>query len=276
MKYLNFDSFIKKTEESAVTESVFSFKTDNVEQLHFEMDPKTAELMKIELGKSQGEVTKRKQIEGGEYSLRRFRKEVKYGDGTYLGVFIPGSYDAAVSSLGDGPHAKKVKKVNWNQRKYDKWISDLAYDNDGGGQDSSYGFEMAQNAKFEPGLIDFVKRSNRGEDPLQRIQWDIEAAMESVVINVNEAKVSLEKLKEFVSKHLRFVSTSDEFDGTEGGLWASAEDADMYKGRRIYDYYSEDHKNYTFGVLNSWEKELNKRGYYSEYYDAGTVMIWEE
>jgi hypothetical protein len=75
---------------------------------------------------------------------------------------------------------------------------------------------------------------------------------------------------------LRFVSTSDEFDGTEGGLWASAEDADMYKGRRIYDYYSEDHKNYTFGVLNSWEKELNKRGYYSEYYDAGTVMIWEE
>jgi hypothetical protein len=259
-----------------INENKFSGIADLVKSLHFEIDPKTAEEKKIEIGYRQGEVTKRKQIEGGEYSLRRFRKEVKYGDGTYLGVFIPGSYDAAVSSLGDGPHAKKVKKVNWNQRKYDKWISDLAYDNDGGGQDSSYGFEMAQNAKFEPGLIDFVKRSNRGEDPLQRIQWDIEAAMESVVINVNEAKVSLEKLKEFVSKHLRFVSTSDEFDGTEGGLWASAEDADMYKGRRIYDYYSEDHKNYTFGVLNSWEKELNKRGYYSEYYDAGTVMIWEE
>ena len=260
----------------SVNEGKFDGIADLVKSLHFEMDPKTAEEKKIEIGYRQGEVTKRKQIEGGEYSLKRFRKEVKYGDGTYLGVFIPGSYDAAVSSLGDGPHAKKVKKVNWNQRKYDKWISDLTYDNDGGGQDSSYGFEMAQNAKFEPGLIAFVKRSNRGEDPLQRIQWDIEAAMESVVINVNEAKVSLEKLKEFVSKHLRFVSTSDEFDGTEGGLWASAEDADMYKGRRIYDYYSEDHKNYTFGVLNSWEKELNKRGYYSEYYDAGTVMIWEE
>jgi len=259
-----------------INENKFDGIADLVKSLHFEIDPKTAEEKKIEIGYRQGEVTKRKQIEGGEYSLKRFRKEVKYGDGTYLGVFIPGSYDAAVSSLGDGPHAKKVKKVNWNQRKYDKWISDLAYDNDGGGQDSSYGFEMAQNAKFEPGLIAFVKRSNRGEDPLQRIQWDIEAAMESVVINVNEAKVSLEKLKEFVSKHLRFVSTSDEFDGTEGGLWASAEDADMYKGRRIYDYYSEDHKNYTFGVLNSWEKELNKRGYYSEYYDAGTVMIWEE
>lgn len=255
-----------------INEDKFSGIADLVKSLHFEIDPKTAEEKKIEIGYRQGEVTKRKQIEGGEYSLRRFRKEIKYGDGTYLGVFTPGSYDAAVSSLGDGPHAKKVKKVKWNQRKYDKWVSDLAYDNDGGGQDSSYGFEMAQNAKHEPGLIDFVKRSNRGEDPLQRIQWDIEAAMESVV---NEAKVSLEKIKEFASKHLRFLSTSEEFDGTEGGLWASAEDGDMYKGKRIYDYYSEDYKNYTFGVLNKWENELNKRGYYSEYYDAGTVMIWE-
>ena len=518
-----------------INENKFSGIADLVKSLHFEIDPKTAEEKKIEIGYRQGEVTKRKQIEGGEYSLRRFRKEIKYGDGTYLGVFTPGSYDAAVSSLGDGPHAKKVKKVKWNQRKYDKWVSDLAYDNDGGGQDSSYGFEMAQNAKHEPGLIDFVKRSNRGEDPLQRIQWDIEAAMESVVNeavakntkvyqiatpapkamlvgeledlfgddyrhivtefddnegyesvlvfnltksdikriqeeigdvliweysikkgkaiseslteakgfkntidfekflieidgmresqikkimgkdyidtpgfyqdekgnydndiiefmisnmgdsefeklqdwwesnvaesvvseakhsstdfskpgndgdiyfskregdavgvkqgdklqmiyvfqkepklgkiqksdkrwenmgpasekllidlrgredgkilfdfvstleeSVNEAKVSLEKIKEFASKHLRFLSTSEEFDGTEGGLWASAEDGDMYKGKRIYDYYSEDYKNYTFGVLNKWENELNKRGYYSEYYDAGTVMIWEQ
>ncbi len=341
-----------------INENKFSGIADLVKSLHFEIDPKTAEEKKIEIGYRQGEVTKRKQIEGGEYSLRRFRKEIKYGDGTYLGVFTPGSYDASVSSLGDGPHAKKVKKVKWNQRKYDKWVSDLAYDNDGNGQDSSYGFEMAQNAKHEPGLIDFIKRSNRGEDPLQRIQWDIEAAMESVVNeakgfknnedfeeflkeidamperavrkimgkdyidtpgfyqdekddyedvidfmisnmgadiyhqleqwwelnvmkkglreSVNEAKVSLEKIKEFASKHLRFLSTSEEFDGTEGGLWASAEDGDMYKGRRIYDYYSEDYKNYTFGVLNKWENELNKRGYYSEYYDAGTVMIWEQ
>jgi hypothetical protein len=40
---------------------------------------------------------------------------------------------------------------------------------------------MAQNAKNEPGLIDWVKKNNRGEDALQRIQWDIEAFAESVV-----------------------------------------------------------------------------------------------
>ena len=49
----------------------------------------------------------------------------------------------------------------------------------------------------------------------------------------------------------------------------------IYKGKIIYDYYSEDHKTREFGVLNNWEKELNKLGWYSEWYDAGTVMIWE-
>jgi hypothetical protein len=38
---------------------------------------------------------------------------------------------------------------------------------------------MAQNAKNEPGLIDWVKKSFRGEDPLQRVQWDIEGYAES-------------------------------------------------------------------------------------------------
>ena len=34
---------------------------------------------------------------------------------------------------------------------------------------------MARNAKNEPGLIDWVKKNNPGDDPLQRIQYDIEA-----------------------------------------------------------------------------------------------------
>ena len=35
---------------------------------------------------------------------------------------------------------------------------------------------MAQNAKNEPGLIDWVKRNAvYDETPLERIQWDIES-----------------------------------------------------------------------------------------------------
>ena len=172
MKTQDFYRKNKDMFESEVTESIFSFKTDNIEQLHFETDPKTAELMKIEIGKSQGEVSKRKQIESAEYSLRRFRKSINFGDGTYLGVFIPGSYDAATSTLGDGPHKKAVKKVRWTQNKYDQWLEDMA--SNGGAENA---FDMAQNAKFEPGLIDWVKKEFRGDDPLQRIQWDIEGAL---------------------------------------------------------------------------------------------------
>ena len=176
-----------------------------VRDLHFETDPKRAEEMKIAIGTSQGEVVPRKQIEGGEYSLRRFRKEIKYDEtGEDLGVFKPGSYMAATSTLGDGPHKKAVKKIKWNQKKYDKWISDLAYDNDGMGQDSSYGYEMAQNAKMEPGLIDWVKKNFRGEDPMQRIQWDIEGSMESV----DTKKLTWDSLKEALGLNESLVSES--------------------------------------------------------------------
>ena len=168
MKYFqSFNSFLIEA---------FDGIADLTKALHFETDSKKAEDMKIEIGKRQGEVTRRKQIEGGEYSLRRFRKEIKYGDGKDLGVFLPGSYAAATSSLGDGPHTKKAPKVKWNQRKYAKWLEDVA-SNDGW----KNAFDMAQNARYEPGLLDWAKKQFRGEDPLQRIQWDIEAFAESVV-----------------------------------------------------------------------------------------------
>ena len=237
-----------------------------VRDLHFETDPKKAEDMKIAIGTSQGEVTRRKQIEGGEYSLRRFRKEIKYGDGKDLGVFIPGSYDAATSTLGDGPHKKAVKKVKWNRKKYDQWIEDVA-SNDGW----KNAFDMAQNAKHEPGLLQWAKKEFRGEDVMQRIQWDIEAFAESLV---TEKKLDRDAMIKWIEKYMDFVRTTEEFNGSQGGIWVSGENMDEYKGRVIYDYYSEDYKNRTFGVDNKWEKELNKKGWYSEWHDAGTSTIW--
>ena len=159
-----------------------------VRDLHFETDPKKAEELKIEIGTSQGEVTRKKQIEGGEYSLRRFRKEIKYDTtGEDLGVFKPGSYMAATSTLGDGPHKKAVKKIKWNLKKYNQWLEDVASN---GGWENAY--DMAQNAKHEPGLLDWAKKEFRGEDVMQRIQWDIEAFAESVVTK----KITWDSLKE--------------------------------------------------------------------------------
>ena len=145
--------------------------------LHFEIDPARQKKMKIKLGREKyGAYSDRSAIEDADYALGKYRKDIKFGDGTYFGVFLPGSYDAATSKLGDGPHKKAVKRVNWNQQKYDMWIDDVSKD---GGVDNSY--DMARNAKNEPGLIDWVKKNVvYDETPLERIQWDIESMAESV------------------------------------------------------------------------------------------------
>jgi len=94
-------------------------------------------------------------------------------------------------------------------------------------------------------------------------------------MHITEAKsLDRDEMMIWLEDHLDFVRTTEEFSGSPGGIWISGENGDQYKGKRIYDYYSEDYKNREFGVLNKWEKELNKRGWYSEWYDAGTVMIW--
>lgn len=142
----------------------------DVKDIHFETDPKKQEELKIAYGKSTGERSNIDAIEAANYALKRFRKEIKFGDGTYIGIFIPGSYDAMSSSLGNGPHAKEIKAKKWNQKEYDKWIKDMSSN---GGSDNA--FDMAQNAKHDSGLIDWVKKNNKGENPLLRIQWDIEA-----------------------------------------------------------------------------------------------------
>lgn len=92
---------------------------------------------------------------------------------------------------------------------------------------------------------------------------------------INEAKeLSRDEMITWLEAYLPFVRTSEDFNGSQGGIWTSGEDGTAYKGKRIYDYYSMDHKNRIFGVDKRWSKELEKRGWYSEWYDTGTVMIW--
>lgn len=149
-----------------------------VRDIHFQTDPDELEQMKLTYGYNMGGMTTREKIADADYELKRFRKSINYGNGTDVNVFIPDSYDAMTSKLMNGPHQKARPKVNWNDRKYEEWIDSVAAE--GGAQNA---FDMAQNAKMEPGLIDWVKK-NRLEfgdvTPLERIQYDIEAMAESV------------------------------------------------------------------------------------------------
>jgi len=73
--------------------------------------------------------------------------------------------------------------------------------------------------------------------------------------------------------------TSEEFSkDMKGGIWTSAEDTrEQIKGLPLFDYYSQDggSKSYTLGVRTYLHDWLEENGWYCEFYDAGTVMIWE-
>ena len=81
-------------------------------------------------------------------------------------------------------------------------------------------------------------------------------------------------MMEWLEDHVRFVSKTENFNGVEGGIWLSGENHDEYKGDVIYNYYCEVFTKYDLGVLKEWENELNQRGWYSEWHDAGTVMLY--
>lgn len=92
---------------------------------------------------------------------------------------------------------------------------------------------------------------------------------------IGEAKdLDRDTMIKWIEKTMNVAGTTEDFNGSPGGIWLCGECGDEYKGNVIYSYYSEDYKNRTFGVDNKWEKELNKRGWYSEWYDTGTSMVW--
>jgi hypothetical protein len=73
------------------------------------------------------------------------------------------------------------------------------------------------------------------------------------------------------------VRTTEEFDGGKGGLWVSGEDGIEAKdGFSLFDYYAEDYKEvrYIFGVHKEIGDYLEANGWYAEWYDAGTIMIY--
>lgn len=86
-----------------------------------------------------------------------------------------------------------------------------------------------------------------------------------------------EELMTFLKQYIKSgVRTTEEFSSnSEGGVWVSGEDMSEYKGNVIYDYYRES-SLYDLGVLSEFESILQQHGWYSQWYDAGTVMIYPE
>ena len=85
---------------------------------------------------------------------------------------------------------------------------------------------------------------------------------------------SREEVTKWISKFFDTVRTTEEFNGNEGGIWVCGECDNTYGGLTIYNYYTTS-KMYDLGVLRKFEEMLQKKGWFSSWYDPGTVMIWK-
>ncbi len=78
-----------------------------------------------------------------------------------------------------------------------------------------------------------------------------------------------EKMMEWLRQQgVVVVGTTEEFNGGEGGIWVSGEDTPV-----LMNYWEELYAD-TFGVNPSLNKGTEARGWYFEWYDAGTMMVW--
>lgn len=81
--------------------------------------------------------------------------------------------------------------------------------------------------------------------------------------------------KAYPEQHIKKASDfSEKYKGSTG-IWMSAEDGtEDRKGNQIFDYY-DDSDSRTFGVINHLNAFVERHGWYFEWYDAGTMMLWE-
>jgi hypothetical protein len=78
----------------------------------------------------------------------------------------------------------------------------------------------------------------------------------------NAFKKALEK------KGVHVCGDTEDFDGSKGGIWCSAE----HSGH--FDYYAES-PSYDLGVQKDIRDYAQKHGWYFEWNDCGTIMAWE-
>lgn len=95
---------------------------------------------------------------------------------------------------------------------------------------------------------------------------------------LNEAKIlsRVEMKNVMVTKYgLSFVKNSEEFDGEEGGIWLGGNDGLLMPNAKddMFNYYHGGSK-YPQGIHKDLAKFLDKCGWYGQFADPGTVMLW--
>jgi hypothetical protein len=87
-----------------------------------------------------------------------------------------------------------------------------------------------------------------------------------------------DNLMQYLSERYKgmFLRTTEEFDGTQRGIWTTGESSpDSKSGMPLFSYYT-DSSSYQFGVHKELVAILDDAGWYAEWYDAGTIMLWQD
>ena len=78
-------------------------------------------------------------------------------------------------------------------------------------------------------------------------------------------------IKNLEKKGIIVRGTTEEFNNVDGGIWISAE---CLENEFHFDYYAMS-SAYDLGVRATLVDFLEKRGWYTEWNDPGTMMLWE-
>lgn len=74
-----------------------------------------------------------------------------------------------------------------------------------------------------------------------------------------------------------WMKFSEEFDGVDGGIWTTSESEAVHTatGLKPFDYYAEG-PLYDLGVLVAVVELLDQHGWFAEWHDPGTMMLWRK
>lgn len=94
--------------------------------------------------------------------------------------------------------------------------------------------------------------------------------------NLNEAKtLTREELMDLLETKykIKTVRTSEEFNGQTEGIWVAGDNGEELSGNKMFDYYNSSAK-YANGVLKQLRTAVEKTGWWFEWNDPGTIIIW--
>ena len=75
---------------------------------------------------------------------------------------------------------------------------------------------------------------------------------------------------------ISIIRTTEEFGSSPGGIWLSAEHADEASdGMDLFDIYAGDQEPYEMGVHKELLDLIGSYGFFAEFYDSGTIMLWK-